>query len=250
MLGFASNLVKPAKLCKKMSKNLYKIKRVLERRAFGQVRERLGGRAKAPPRPADANEARTEPYNNTAREDLSLQQRNWPNLKGPYCQAEAGRGRASYNKGFTLVEALVALVILTIALGPSLILSSDITNVASVIQNDLIAANLAQEGVEVVRALRDSNWFTSLPFNTGFAGGIFRVEGYSASMIVLGANPPLKVNNGLYNYSAGTDTIFQRTITINNVNLNEIRIVSDVIWTERGSRARDVKVESHLFNWK
>ncbi len=154
------------------------------------------------------------------------------------------------SKGFTLVEALVALVILTMALGPALILSSDITNTASVIQNDLIAANLAQEGVEVVRALRDTNWFNRSAFNTGLADGIYRIEWNSGSMIALGANPPLKVNNGLYNYSAGTDTIFRRTVTITNVNTNEIRVVSDVTWTERANRARDIKVESHLFNWK
>lgn len=154
------------------------------------------------------------------------------------------------NNGFTLIEALVALVILTIALGPALVLSSDITNVASVIQNDLIAANLAQEGVEVVRALRDTNWFSGSAFNNGLADGTYRLEWNSSSPIVLGANPPLKVNNGLYNYSSGSDTIFRRTVTITNVNTNEIRVVSDVTWTERANRARDVKVESHLFNWK
>ena len=169
-----------------------------------------------------------------------------------YQHTEKLRGYRTYleNEGFTLVEALVALVILTVALGPALILSSDITNTASVIQNDLIAANLAQEGVEVVRALRDTNWFNGLSFNNGLADGTYRLEWNSGSMISLGANPPLKVNNGLYNYSAGTDTIFQRTVTITNVNTNEIRVASDVTWTERGNRARDIKVESHLFNWK
>ena len=68
--------------------------------------------------------------------------------------------------GFTLVEALVALVILTIALGPALVLSSNISSTASVIQNNLIAANLSQEGVEVIRALRDANWYNGLPFDT------------------------------------------------------------------------------------
>lgn len=155
-----------------------------------------------------------------------------------------------FDRGFSIIEALVALVILTLALGPALILSSDIINTSSVIQNDLIATNLAQEGVEVVRSLRDSNWFNNLAFNNGLADGVYRVEWNSASMIALGANPPLKVNNGLYGYSVGNDTKFIRTVTITNVNANEIRVVSDVIWIEKGNRARDIKVESHLFNWK
>lgn len=214
----------------------YKISKLLERRAFGQVQ--------------GASEARTELYNNTVREDWSLQQRNWPNLKGPYRQAEAGGGRASYNNGFTLVEALVALVILTVALGPALVLSSNISSTASVIQNNLIASNLSQEGVEVIRALRDANWFNGLPFDAGLTDGIYRIEWTSNALIALGSNPPLKKQTGIYNYASGTDTIFRRTVTITKINSEELRIISDVTWTERGNRARSVKAESHLFDWK
>ncbi len=157
----------------------------------------------------------------------------------------------SLSKGFTLVEALVALVILSIALGPSLILSSDITNVASVIQNDLIAANLAQEGVEVVRALRDSNWFNGVAFDTNLPDGFYRVQWNSNSLTsVSSSNPVLKIDNGLYNYDTGVDTLFQRTIWITKLNSGELRVISNVLWHERGSRTRSINVESHLFNWK
>lgn len=153
--------------------------------------------------------------------------------------------------GFTLVEALVALVILTLALGPALILSSNISSTASAIKNNLIAANLAQEGVEVVRALRDANWYNGAPsFDSGLADGIYRVEWNSNALITLGSNPPLKINNGLYNYSSGTDTVFKRTITITNIPTEELKIISEVTWTERGNRVRDIKTESHLYDWK
>ncbi len=154
------------------------------------------------------------------------------------------------NRGFTLIEALVALVVLTLALGPALVLSSNISSTASVIQHNLIAANLSQEGVEVIRALRDANWYNGLPFDTGLADGIYRIEWDSNALIALGANPPLKLSTGLYNYSSGTDTLFKRTVTITKINSEELRIISDVAWTERGNRVRDVKAESHLFNWK
>ncbi len=154
------------------------------------------------------------------------------------------------NRGFTLIEALVALVILTIALGPALILASNLSATASVVKNNLIAANLAQESVEVVRALRDTNWFNGAAFDSGLADGIYRVEWNSDSLIPLGSNPPLKVNNGLYNYSIGADTIFKRTIILTKVNAAELKVVSDITWTERGNRPRDISVESHLFNWR
>ena len=154
------------------------------------------------------------------------------------------------NKGFTLIEALVALVILTLALGPALVLSGNISSTASIIQNNLIAANLSQEGVEVIRALRDANWFNGLSFDAGIADGIYRIEWNSNALISLGSNPPLKINAGLYNYSSGTDTKFKRTGTITKIKSEELRIISDVTWTERGNRTRDVKTESHLFDWK
>ena len=153
-------------------------------------------------------------------------------------------------RGFTLIEALVALVILTIALGPALVLSSNISSTSSVTQHNLIAANLSQEGLEVVRALRDANWYSGLSFDTGLSDGIYRIEWNSNALITLGSNPPLKISAGLYNYSTGTDTLFQRTVTVTKINSEELRIISDVTWTERGNRVRNVKAESHLFDWK
>lgn len=152
--------------------------------------------------------------------------------------------------GFTLVEAMITLVILTTALIPALFLSTQATNAAFSIKNNLIAANLAQEGAEVARAIRDNNWFQSLAFDTNLSAGTWRIDWNSDTLIALGANPVLKVNNGVYNYSAGTDSIFKRTITITKENAAELKIVSDVSWTERGNRAKSIQAESHLFNWR
>lgn len=153
-------------------------------------------------------------------------------------------------EGFTLVEALVTLVVLSIALGPSLILTTNVSNTTSIVRNNLIAANLAQEGIEVVRAIRDTNWFLGNAFDQGLANGTYRVQWNSDSLIALGSNPPIKEDNGLYNYSTGSDTIFRRTISILKVNAGEIRVISQVIWQEKGGRDRSVMAESHLFNWK
>mgnify|MGYP001584865955 CR=1 FL=1 len=151
--------------------------------------------------------------------------------------------------GFTLVEALVTLVVLTIALGPALIVTTNISNTASVVRNNLIASNLAQEGVEVVRGIRDTNWFMGNPFDTGLANGTYRIQWDSTALITLGANPPIKEDNGLYNYSAGLNTVFKRTISVFKVNAGELRIISEVTWTERSGN-KSFQAESHLFNWK
>ncbi len=65
----------------------------------------------------------------------------------------------SLNKqsGFTLVEAIVAIGILASALLATLVLATQSINVTDVAQNKTQAEFLAEEGVELVRAFRESN---------------------------------------------------------------------------------------------
>lgn len=61
------------------------------------------------------------------------------------------------NAGFTLIETMVALaVILAAVVGPAALVSRGLFNF-SFSKNKIIAANLAQEGIELVRLVRDNN---------------------------------------------------------------------------------------------
>jgi len=156
----------------------------------------------------------------------------------------------NFQKGFTLVETLVSLVILTVALIPILNLSSSASRISSTVQDNLIASGLTQEGIEVIRAIRDTNWFKDQPFDSGLSDGIYRVEWNSTTPLSLGSNPALNLNNGQYTYSAGTATKFKRTVTITKINAEELKIVSQVTWSDRSNEARSISAEDHLFNWK
>lgn len=161
-----------------------------------------------------------------------------------------------------MIETMVALVVLTVGLIPLLALVTSSVNLASLIRNNLIAANLTQEGLEVMRGLRDANWLVS-PTPPSFEAGLigtWRVE-WDTTILgtptklpeAVGTNPPLKFDSttGVYNYSTGTDTIFRRTVTVSTVGACdcEIMIVSEVTWTQSG-RNRTVSAESHLFDWR
>lgn len=163
-------------------------------------------------------------------------------------------------RGFTLVEALVAIFILTMGLIPSLsiILLANSFNFS--IRNNLIAANLAQEGVEVVRAIRDTNWFNNRAFDAGLAPGIYRVQynseadGLNTFLLPEDGNPPLLIENGMYNYTSGKDTTFKRRILIDKdtslAGCNcELRVIVEVEWPER-KRTKTAIIESHLFDWQ
>lgn len=155
-------------------------------------------------------------------------------------------------RGFTLVEAMVALVLITIAMGPVFILATSAINTASRIEHNLIASNLAQEGVETLRNIRDTNWADGDTFDNNLPIGTWRVQWdtVGGDLLAVGSNPVLKKNNGLYNYLTGTNTVFRRTINIAKPNSGELVLTSLVIWTERGGIDRTVSVESHLFDWR
>lgn len=69
-------------------------------------------------------------------------------------KARAGRRE----RGFTLVEVIVMMAVLTIGILGTLAVAS--VAVQSGVRNEqqAVAANLAREGVELVRSIRDSNW--------------------------------------------------------------------------------------------
>lgn len=152
--------------------------------------------------------------------------------------------------GFTLIEALVALVLLSLALTPALYVTNFMVGAAAIIRDDTTAANLTQEGIEVIRAIRDTNWFNGRPYDNGLGTGTWRVEYNSDALLSLGSNPPLKIGNGIYNYTVGTDTTFHRTIAISKTSAMEIKVVSTVTWTAKGNNPKSISAEDHLFDWK
>ena len=70
------------------------------------------------------------------------------------------------------IETIVSLVLLTLAVIPALYLANLSLNSIAIIQDNLTASNLAQEGLEVVRGIRDDNWFNNRPFDFGINLGL------------------------------------------------------------------------------
>ncbi len=71
--------------------------------------------------------------------------------------------------GQSLIETIIAIAILTSALTAGLGLAIYAFSSSTVSQNEIIGSNLAREGVEVVRMMRDSNWLAWDAANPGGA---------------------------------------------------------------------------------
>lgn len=163
-------------------------------------------------------------------------------------------------KGFTLVETLVAITVLVTAIvGPLYAVHKSVT--ASYTARDiLIATALAQEGVEYVRFVRDSNY---LEGNTDWLDGLAAcqaatgcaLDSYAQSIQACpseagGGCPALNLDTASrYVLGSGTATRFRRTVALQTVSNTEARVTVTVSW-ETLRTPYTVTVTEELYNWQ
>lgn len=158
-------------------------------------------------------------------------------------------------KGLTLIEVMVAFLFLSLGLVPLLGIITSSIMLANRIENNLVASNLAQEGIEVVRGIRDAAWMRGDAFDLNLPNGDYLVSWDSDSLISYDSTAFIKISSSgsIYSYNPiGKDTIFKRKITIAKIVSPcncELRIISEVTWAEKGIN-KTTAVEAHLFNWR
>lgn len=168
-------------------------------------------------------------------------------------------------KGFSLVEVLVVISVMTFGLLGLVSLVKQNIQVQSVNKNFLIASMLSQEGLELVRNIRDENWLDeNLTGPDDWKDGLIP-EGVSSTFTIEhdgdiveavdlisdpGARLYFDVNN-FYNHedTSGGTTIFRRLITVDDSDPNYIDVSSHVRWQERG-RSFDYTAVTYLYNWR
>jgi type II secretory pathway pseudopilin PulG len=161
---------------------------------------------------------------------------------------------ASDSAGFTLIEALVALTLLTVGLIPAFLQASNAVALSASIRNTLIAAHVAQEGIEITRSIRDSNWFAGRPFSAGLdsCDSGCRVQWDVQEVLPIsgrGQQPLRQAKEaGLLQYDSGDETLFSRTMVITPVGAGELQVSSQVNWRERSGNKSFV-IEYHLYDW-
>lgn len=117
----------------------------------------------------------------------------------------------------------------------------------------LVGAYLAQEGIEIVRNIRDANWLLQretpgTPWDNGLGTGDWEA-GFSDFSLVAYQGRPIKINGGFYNYTSGVDTKFKRKITIQKPGANILAVAVEISWQERGI-SYATSLQENLYNWK
>ena len=163
------------------------------------------------------------------------------------------------NKGTILIEVIIAISIIIVGLLAILRLLSRSISLNKVISNQLIAAYLAEEGIEIAKNILDANVIKigngDLPnpnmWNNGFTTGDFEID-YQSQTLDNNQNRQLNFdfNTGFYSYAFGSSTPFQRQIDVNRIGNDELRIVARVNWITRGGATSTVVLEDHFYNWR
>jgi len=169
--------------------------------------------------------------------------------------------------GFTLIETIVAITIFTVGSLAAVGVIGQSLKLPKKTQDQVVAAHIAQEGIEIVRNIRDSN-FTS-GFNEDWDIGIFygqptgtfqgcvqyNMDNVDQDCTSFGLGSyVLKFDdaNGVFTHDTGVDSQFTRTITITKYDFNadnisdQMLVESDVTWPGGNS----VHLQEDLFNWQ
>lgn len=173
------------------------------------------------------------------------------------------------SNGFTLIETLVALFIFSVSILTVMsALSSGISSI-NYVKNKMIAENLAQEGIEYFRNIRDSyaldisgnRWedFKALLTSkgctnagTGCGFSFIPEEVYPGNNLTIQSVPSLCIGYNYFGYISNGEfcnTIFsRRIITIFSDDEESMKVTSTVSFGT-GSNSKTVSLSENLSNW-
>ncbi len=160
-------------------------------------------------------------------------------------------------KGFTMIEMLAALFVVSVGIMGVFSLVSQTISYISIISSRLTAIYLSQEGMEIIRNIRDSNflkinkgeegsWDDSLPtddqdyYNFDYQSPII------PDTVNCSGNNYLDISGDFYKCSGSGQ--FQRKAQITKIGDDQINVVIEVSWQERG-RVHQVVVQESLYQW-
>ena len=171
--------------------------------------------------------------------------------------------------GFTLLEVMTAVFVVTVGLIGVFIVIQNLSTYTAYSKDRLVASYLAQEGMEIIRNIRDTNWLEPEiePENPNpwdediWDGGLSacssgcEVDYTTSTFLNLDlsySNQYLKIDsNGFYSYNPGTETKFKRKIIISapgtsDCPVNNCLLVKVSVSWSKGK----VETLGKLYNWQ
>lgn len=176
--------------------------------------------------------------------------------------------KIKFSKGFTLVETLVAISILSLSIAGAFTAVQSGIQSSTMAKDQITAFYLAQEGMEFIKNIRDENalksisgistsWLAGLSSNPSdpcFFGKTCIVDSplksVSPCSAGFGTCPNIKQEGTTYLFGytpSWTDTAFKREIQFQSITANEVRVIIKISWTNR-SLQKSFQATQSLFN--
>lgn len=158
-----------------------------------------------------------------------------------------------------MIEIIITIAVLSVGILGVYNAFYSIMNVADTMSYRLTAAYLGQEGLDIVKNIRDNNFISGASFDAGLTlcpGGCqadykagTAAEQPQNQLQSYGSGDFLKIDlDGFYSYNAGSDTKFKREITITQITADNYEVKSEVFWNYNG-RNYSVTSLGYLYNW-
>jgi len=175
------------------------------------------------------------------------------------------RRQSQSGGGFTLIEVIVAIFLIIVGMVGVLITIQNIFPSIRIVSSQLTAAYLTQEGIEIVRNIRDTNW---LNYPRDWNANVFDnclscsspfvcncQADYTSQSLSNFTGEALKIDNGFYTYNfspSAIQTPFVRTITVSSTTdiglMPIIKVEVSVSWRVGGKNYQASTTE-YLYNW-
>lgn len=193
--------------------------------------------------------------------------RNGDKRCGFTVEAEGAKFSNVFSSGFTLIETLVAIALITTAIVAPMALTSQSLQTAYYARDQVTAFYLAQEAIEALRSVRDGqilqiaqsqnassiDIFGVIPLEQNFTVDAREAEPSSTIVPCSGGQCPAlqtDADHTLYGYETGwTDTTFTRTVRASEIGNDEIRITVTVSWQSGGIQRRSFSISENMYRW-
>ena len=172
--------------------------------------------------------------------------------------------------GFTILEITVCIFIIVMGLMGVLSLANQNIQVETINKNTLIASQLAQEGLEMVRNKRDMNWLQGGDWEKSSSSVAdsrldilqeptyrYTIDAFNGALVPIstGINDPqtqLYLNSSGYYTHDSTNahaTGFNRLISVGNESAASTSVTCLVQW-KKGTNTYNFSAQTVLYNWK
>ncbi len=162
-----------------------------------------------------------------------------------------------FKAGFSLMEILVVLFIVSTAMLGIVSLIIQNIQVQSINKNNLIASSLAQEGIELIRNVRDNNWKNNNDFDTNLSDGFYRIDYRGGVPVYDNSAAKIYLKDGFYMHDNGGDigltpTIFNRQIAVVKLTTEigqPLKVKSIISWIDHNHLYR-YELQTLLYDWR